>query len=121
MWKKEANLNGIICGQIDLLLDLLLQEVISLGLLDTGADGLVAAVVASRVGLEQLRTELVVHSDKDHRAPERSHLGVLSVHLVDVGDTLAQQLDWNVIVELVLEALGFVSGSLNLRSAVSFK
>ena len=111
-------LHGIVIAEIHLLLDLLLQEVDGLGLLHTRAGRLIATVVAGRICLEELRADLVVDRDQDHRATERSHLGILCVHLVDVGDALAQQLDRYVVIVLVLEALRLINGSLHLRAAV---
>lgn len=111
-------LDGLIGAQVDILLDFLLQEVVRLGLLNARTSRSISAIVSGRIGLEQLRSELIIDADQDHGATERTHLSVLRVHLIDIGDAFAEKLDRNVVAELVLEALRFVDGALNLRSAV---
>ena len=117
----EIYFNSIIGAQVIFFLDFLFEKIIGLGLLDAWACGFVAAVVSGRISLEQLRAQLIVHADQYHRTAERSHFRILGIHLIDVGNSLAQHFNGNIVVVFILEALGFVDGTLNLRAAVSFE
>ena len=66
------HLHGLMEGPRRLLSYLLLHVVVCLGLLGPNAGGLVAAVVASRVGLVHLWTPLPIHGDQNHPCSVRT-------------------------------------------------
>lgn len=115
---RDSHLDGFNLIVVDLLLELLFQIAVSFGLFHANGDGAEAAVVASRIGLVDARAELIIESDEDHRASQRSHLGILRVHLSDVGDATTKNVHRHFIPVLILPVGGFILSALYLRLTI---
>lgn len=103
------------------LLQLFLQVVVRLDTLGAHREGPEAEVVPRWVSLVDTRTVLGIGRNQHHAATQRTHLCVLCVHLVDVGNATTQHVHRDVVSELVAPISCFNSGTLHLVVAVSWK
>lgn len=116
---RDSQLDSLFFAVLGFLLQLLLQIAVRFGLFDTHRDGLEATIVTSRIGFIDARTFVVVVRDQDHAASQRTHLGILRVHLVDVCNSAAQYVDGNFSTKLVQPIGRLVTSPLHLGTAVS--
>lgn len=108
----DGQLDRFLLRQVGLVL--LFQIAVGLQSLGTHAAGLEPAEVASWVRLVNAGSDFIVVSDQHHAAAERTHLGILRVHLVDIRNSTTQHIHGHFVAVLVAEVGGLVSGLLHL-------
>lgn len=114
----NRQLHSFLLAELRLLLQFLLQIAVGLRLLDAYRDRLETAIVTSRIRFVHASPLLIVVRDQHHAAAQRTHLGVLRVHLVDVGNAPAQHIDGDLGAELVQPVGRFVTSALHLGTTV---